>query len=202
GLEVAGLTERLEQSRAEIIRMEGVVAVREARIGELQQEISRLRAAGAETLAERQTTEAGVPAVESELSKARCDLEDAQQAQAGRTLRLRALEAEFNKLRHGIEDVHRQQETVRLRHREAEIRLEGYENQLRGTYQVSLEEAIAEIGGKENVLMDPEGAGEVGGWDVDIASTRERLSQRRGRLNELGPVNVMAIEEHRELEER
>jgi len=188
-LEVAGLTERLEQSRSEILRMEGVVAVRETRIRELQQEVSRLRAAGAQTLAERQTTEAGVPAIESELSKARGDLGEAQQAQAGRTLRLRALEAEFNKLRHGTEDVHRQQETVRLRHREAEIRLEGYEGQLHGTYQVSLEEAIAEIGQKD-------------GWDVDIASTRERLSQRRGRLNELGPVNVMAIEEHRELEER
>ena len=201
-LEVAGLTERLEQSRAEILRMEGVVAVRETRIGELQQEVSRLRAAGAETLAERQTTEAGVPAVESELSKARCDLGDAQHAQAGRTIRLRALEAEFNKLRHGIEDVHRQQETVRLRQREAEIRLEGYEGQLHGTYQVSLEEAIAEVGEKEKVLRGPAQEGEIGGGDVDIASTRERLSQRRGRLNELGPVNVMAIEEHRELEER
>ena len=106
---------------------------------------------------------------------------------------------------------------MRLRQREAEVRLEGYEGQLHGTYQVSLEEAIAEVGEKENVLTGPgqEGEigkgrvsarlgreGEVGRWDVDIASTREHLSQRRGRLNELGPVNVMAIEEHRELEER
>jgi len=201
-LEVAGLTERLEQSRAEILRMEGMVAVRETRIGELQQEVSRLRAAGAETLADRQTTEAGVPAVESELAKARYDLGDAQQAQAGRTIRLRALEAEFNKLRHGIEDVHRQQETVRLRQREAEIRLEGYEGQLHGTYQVNLEEAIAEVAEKEKVLTGRGQEDEIGGGDVDIASTRQRLSQRRGRLNELGPVNVMAIEEHRELEER
>jgi chromosome segregation protein len=216
-LEVAGLTERLEQSRGEILRMEGVVAVRETRIGELEQEISRLWAAGAAALAERQTTEAGVPAVESELSKARRDLGEAQQAQTGRTIRLRALEAEFNKLRHGIEDVHRQQETVRLRQREAEIRLEGYERQLQGTYQVSLEEAMAEVAESENVLTGSgqEGEigkgrvsarlgreGEVGGWDADIAGTRERLSQRRGRLNELGPVNIMAIDEHRELEER
>ena len=216
-LEVAGLTERLEQSRAEILRMEGVVAVRETRILELEQEVARLRTGGAAALAERQTTEAGVPAVESELSKARRDLGEAQQEQAARTIRLRALEAEFNKRRHGIEDVHRQQETVRLRLREAEIRLEGYEGQLHGTYQVSLDAAILEVGECENVEgtrptgEEPVLAGSgregviapgAGGWNVDIAGTRERLSQRRGRLNELGPVNVMAIEEHRELEER
>ena len=186
-LEVASLTERLEQSRAEIRRMEAVAAVRETRIAELEEEVSRLRVDSAATVAERQANEAGVPAIESELAKARSDFMEAQHAQAGRTTRLRALETDYNKLRHGIEDVHRLQEAARLRQREADIRLEGYERQLHGTYQVSLDAAILEVGDTQS---------------LDIAATRERLSQRRQRLDELGPVNVMAIEEHRELEER
>ncbi|HEY3198243.1 MAG TPA: chromosome segregation protein SMC [Nitrospirales bacterium] len=184
-LRVAGLTERLEQTRAEIRRMESVAAVRETRILELQGEVMRLREACATALLERQAAEAGIPAIESELFRARRTLSGAQEAQAELTTRLRALDAEFNKLRHGIEALHREQEAVRLSRREAEIRLEGYEGQLRGTYQVSLETAIAQVGDRE-----------------DAHSARERLIQRRGRLEELGPVNVMAIEEHRELEER
>ena len=184
-LQVAGLSERLEQSRAENRRIEATAAVRETRILELQDEVSRLRTAGATALLERQAAEAGIPAIESELSRARRGLTEAQDVQAGRTTRLRALEAEFNTLRHGIEGLHREQEAVRLRQREAEIRLEGYEGQLRGTYQVTVEAAIAQVGDGE-----------------DEASARERLTQRRGRLEELGPVNVMAIEEHRVLEER
>jgi chromosome segregation protein len=184
-LQVAGLRERLEQSRAENRRIEATAAVRETRILELQDEVSRLRTAGATAILERQAAEAGIPAIESELSRARRGLTEAQDVQAGRTTRLRALEAEFNTLRYGIEGLHREQEAVRLRHREAEIRLEGYESQLRGTYQVTAEAAIAQIGDGE-----------------DEASARERLTQRRGRLEELGPVNVMAIEEHRVLEER
>jgi len=35
-----------------------------------------------------------------------------------------------------------------------------------------------------------------------MEGVREALAQKRGRLSELGPVNVMAIDEHRELEER
>jgi chromosome segregation protein len=114
-------------------------------------------------------------------------LTEAQLDQAGRTARLRLLEAEYHTLRLGIEDVHRQQEAARFRQREADIRLEGYERQLEGTYQISIEAARTEVGNS---------------GDFDVAGVRTRLIQRRSQLEDLGPVNVMAIDEHRELEER
>jgi chromosome segregation protein len=58
---------------------------------------------------------------------------------------------------------------------------------LEGTYQVSIEAAITEVG-------------DTAGFDV--AGARDRLIQKRSKLEDLGPVNVMAIEEHRGLEER
>ena len=186
-LKLAGLTERLEQSRSEIRRIQGLTSSRETRLSELEGELSRLRAASTETLEEQHAAAESVPAVEAELAQARHRLTEAQMDQAGRTVKLRALEAEHHTLRQASEDVHRQQEAARLREREADIRLEGYEAQLQGTYQVSIEAAITEVGDR---------------GDFDVVGARDRLIQRRSRLEDLGPVNVMAIEEHRELEER
>jgi len=125
--------------------------------------------------------------MELELAAVRQCFVEAQAEQMGRATRLRTVEAERNRVRHGLEELRRQQEAVRLRQREAQIRLEGYESQLQGTYGVSFEAAVTEIEGVEG---------------RDLTAVRERLAQRRGRLHELGPVNVMAIDEHRELEER
>jgi len=186
-LALAGLTERLEQNRAEITRLEDMAAVREVRFAELEAESARLNAAAAAARTDRQQTEAGVPAMELELAAVRQCFVEAQAEQMGRATRLRTVEAERNRVRHGVEELRRQQEAVRLRQREAQIRLEGYESQLQGTYGVSFEAAVTEIEGVE---------------ERDLTAVRERLAQRRGRLHELGPVNVMAIDEHRELEER
>ena len=74
-----------------------------------------------------------------------------------------------------------------MRRVEAQTRLEGYDAQLTGTYGVSYAAAVSELGEGEQ---------------PDIETVRERLAQKRGCLQELGPVNVLAIDEHRELEER
>ena len=186
-LQAASITERLEQSRAESARLEGVAAMRKTRLAELSAEVARIETGAAAALAERQQTEAGLPSMESELSDVRRRLQLVQEAQADRIAKLRTMEAEGNQVRRGLDELRRQQETVRLREREAQIRLEGYETQLHGTYAVSFEDAVTETGGSE---------------EHDLTAVRERLIQRRGRLQELGPVNVMAIDEHRELDER
>ena len=131
-LKLAGLTERLEQSRAEIRRIHSVTSSRETRLSELEGELSRFRVACAETLEEQHAAAESVPAAEAELAQARRRLTEAQIDQASRTVRLRALEAEYHTVRQRIEDVHRQQEAARLRQREADIRLEGYESSIGG----------------------------------------------------------------------
>ena len=186
-LESAGLSERLKQLEAESARTQATSELREVRLRELEAEIERLEAASANTVAERRQTETGVPAIEAELEEARGRLWTAQEAQAARVGALRALEADWARLRQKLEELHREQEAIRLRRMEAQVRLEGYDAQLRGTYGVGFEAAVAEIG-------DPDAQ--------PLPLVRETLAQRRERLQELGPVNVMAIEEHRELEER
>lgn len=189
-VEVAGLRDRFDQATAEAARMDEALALRAVRIRELEGEVARLQEAGVAAVAERTQTEERVPLLEAELDAARRRLVEAQEAQAARVTKLRSLEADWNRVRHGLEELHRQQEAVRLKRVETQTRLEGYDAQLTGTYAVNYEGAISELGD-----LEEDGPGE-------IEAVRERLSQRRGKLQDLGPVNVMAIDEHRELEER
>jgi chromosome segregation protein len=186
-LEVAGLSERYEQARVDVTRLETASAAHDRRLGELQAEAARLESSVTATIAERHQTEAGVPAMQAQLDEARRGLAAAQETQMGRTVNLRRLEMDLNRSRQGLEQLRREQEALRLRQREGEIRLEGFEGQLRGTYAATVESALAEVGALES---------------HDLVAVRERLAQKRGRLQDLGPVNVMAIDEHRELEER
>jgi chromosome segregation protein len=186
-MEAAGLKERLEQIQAEVARRQASSALREARIHELEAEVTRLRTAHAEAVAERRQTEATVPGIQAEVGEISRRLTEAQEAQGIKVGKVRALEADWNRVRHVLEDIHRQQETVRMRRVEAQTRLEGYDAQLAGTYGVNYEAALSELGEGERPAIEV---------------VRERLAQKRGRLQELGPVNVLAIDEHRELEER
>ena len=186
--EMAGLAERLEQNRAQVLALEEASAVRQARMLELETELQRLAATGASVLAERQETEAGIPAVESALVDARARLLEAQECQVSHASELRALEVESQRLRLGLDELRRGQEAIRLRHREAQVRLEGYEREFKGNYGVTFDGAVSETEGLEG--------------QQDLQVVRDTLAGKRERLQQLGPVNVMAIEEHRELEER
>jgi chromosome segregation protein len=185
--EAAALQDRLEQARSELARVEAASALREVRIGELDTETLRLKAAGMAAETERRQVEESVPAVEVAKTEAGRRLIDAQELQTGRVAKVRAQDADLNRLRHALGELHRQQEDFRQRRLVAQTRLEGFDAQLTGTYAVSFDGALTEIG---------EGNG------ADMEGIREALAQKRGRLSELGPVNVMAIDEHRELEER
>jgi chromosome segregation protein len=156
-------------------------------MGELDTEALRLQAADTAVATDRRTIEDSVPAIEAAKVDAARRLTEAQARQTVRVAQVRAQEAEMNRLRHALSDLQRQQEDVRRRRLVAQTRLEGCDAQLTGTYAVTFDEALAEVGAGEG---------------ADIAGVRETLAQQRGRLQELGPVNVMAIDEHRELKER
>lgn len=185
--ETAALQDRLEQARSELARIEAASALREVRVGELDTEALRLKAAGIAAETERRRIEERVPAIETAKMEAGRRLIEAQELQAGRVARVRAQEADLNRLRHALGELHKQQEDFRERRLVSQTRLEGFDAQLTGTYGVSFDGAMAELGEGE---LD------------DVEAVREALAQKRGRLQELGPVNVMAIDEHRELEER
>ncbi len=186
-VEVAGLQDRLDQARNEKARLEAAAAVCEGRLSELETEKLKIKAAGTAALDERCQVKASVPAFDAAIRDIRQRLVGAQESQASRVARVRALEAEWTRLRHALDELHKQQEAIRLRRVEAQTRLEGFEAMLTGTYALNFEGAAAEVG-------EPDAE--------RIETIKDTLAQRRRRLSELGPVNVMAIDEHREMEER
>jgi chromosome segregation protein len=186
-VEVAGLQDRLDQARNEKARLEAAAALREGRRSELDTEGLKLKAAGTAALDERRQVEASVPALDEAIRDIRQRLVGAQESQTSRVAQVRALEAEWTRVRHALAELHKQQEAIRLRRVEAQTRLEGFEAVLMGTYALNFEGAAAEVG-------EPDAE--------KIETVKDTLAQRRRRLSELGPVNVMAIDEHREMEER
>jgi chromosome segregation protein len=186
-VEVAGLQDRLDQARNEQARLEAAAALREGRRSELETEGLKLKAAGTAALDERRQVEASVPALDAAIQDVRQRLVGAQDSQTSRVAQVRALEAEWTRVRHALAELHKQQEAIRLRRVEAQTRLEGFEAVLMGTYALNFEGAAAEVG-------EPDAE--------KIGTVKDTLAQRRRRLSELGPVNVMAIDEHREMEER
>ncbi|TLY23911.1 MAG: chromosome segregation protein SMC [Nitrospirae bacterium] len=186
-VEVAGLQDRLDQARNEQARLEAAAALREGRLSELETERLKLQAAGAAALDERRQVEASMPALDAAIRDVRQRLVGAQESQTSRVAQIRALEAEWTRLRHAQAELHKQQEAIRLCRVEAQTRLEGFEAMLTGTYALNFAGAAAEVG-EPNVEK--------------IETIKDTLAQRRRRLSELGPVNVMAIDEHREMEER
>src|SRR5437899_1282591 len=186
-VEVAGLQDRLDQARNEKARLGAAAAVREGRLSELETEMLKIRTAGTAALNERRQVEASAPALDAAIRDLRQRLVGAQESQTSRVAKVRALEAEWTRLRHALDEQHKQQEGIRLRRVEAQTRLEGFEAMLTGTYGLNFEGAAAEAG-------EPDAE--------KIETIKDTLAQRRRRLSELGPVNVMAIDEHREMEER
>jgi chromosome segregation protein len=186
-VEVAGLQDRLDQARNEKARLEAAAALRAGRLSELEAESRKLKTAWTAALDERRHVEASVPALDAAIRDVRQRLVVAQESQTSRVAKVRALETEWTGLRHVLDELHKQQEGIRLRRVEAQTRLEGFGTMLTGTYATNFEGAAAEVG-------EP---------DVEMIETiKDTLAQRRRRLSELGPVNVMAIDEHREMEER
>jgi chromosome segregation protein len=79
------------------------------------------------------------------------------------------------------------------------------EGSLTSTYQLSVADALAqEPEAAQQVAMKVKAEAEpVEGETVDPAQAlREQLQKIRERLDRMGPINLAAIEEHRELEER
>src|SRR2546427_13119617 len=150
-------------------------------------EMLKIRTAGTAALNERRQVEASAPALDAAIRDLRQRLVGVQESQTIRVARVRALEAEWTRLRHAQDELHKQQEAIRLLRVEAQTRLEGFEAMLTGTYALNFEGAAAEVDEPDAEKIEP---------------IKDTLAQRRRRLSELGPVNVMAIDEHREMEER
>src|SRR6185436_17995627 len=114
------------------------------------------------------------------------------------------LEAGLEDIRRAVSSLRESRMAVEVKKAEIRVQLGTVESTLLGTYQVDpatlLDQPVVELGperlagGEEPI---PEGRSAV-----DEAALREQLQKIREKLDRLGPVNLAAIQEHQEIDER
>lgn len=123
----------------------------------------------------------------------------AQEALAQRAELLKDVERAVAELRERMESVRQRRLEVEVKRAQVQMQLEVVEGTLTGTYQVEL---------PRTVPGDQEADGAPAEIEFQVASEeerqalRDRLQKIRDRLAKIGGVNLAAIDEHRQLEER
>lgn len=131
-------------------------------------------------------------------------LVEAQEQQAHDIARVRELESGLDQVRRRLASIRDDRMRVEVRRAEVKTQLSTVESTLLGTYQVDpnlREEALASTSRVEPVKADAGSTSEVEPVFTEQA-LRERLQKIRDRLDRMGPINLAAISEHQELEER
>lgn len=113
-----------------------------------------------------------------------------------------SLEAGLDEVRRGMSVIRDVRMTVEVRRAEIRTRLETVEGTLSGTYQLDPQTLLNET--SEAAESAPRKDGSPSGERVQPADVelKEQLQTLRERLDRMGPINLAAISEHQELDER
>ncbi len=208
--DLAGLREAAARSAREEDRARGEVRLAEERAATTRAEVERLRrelerleerrrelegeaAAAAERIAR---TEAQVVATRTSLAEEQGHLVAAREEERRLAASVEELAARVKRLE---EEVRRRRGEHEAR-REALHRLQVEETRLQGEWHALGETVAGELGATLDEVERSEGVEELEEAEVD--GLRAAASGLRERLEKMGPVNLLALEEAGELEER
>lgn len=202
-LQVAALRSQREHDETDLSRLRREQEEREGRTQSLDRNLASLAEAAAHSLAERDRNETLFRELEGRAALVRAELIAAQEAQARDAEIARQVEVELASVREVLAASRETRTTVEIRRAEIKTQLASLEGTLTGTYQLSVAEALAQEQGQEPTASDAveDGTGEAAEGD-QAQALRNRLQKIRDRLDRMGAINLAAIEEHRELEER
>lgn len=202
-LALASIRARLDHGRADLARVVKEQEEREQRVIVLNQQLEALAAAAQQSQAQQERNEALFHELERRSTQIRSELISAQEGHSQDLEMARELEKGLAAVRESLTSTREARTGVEVRRAEIAAQLSIRESTLIGTYQLSLEAAFAQdsaqiaVPGSEGESPDP--------TDPEADPTpvlRQQLQKLRDRLERLGPINLAAIEEHRELEER
>jgi chromosome segregation protein len=92
--------------------------------------------------------------------------------------------------RRQLEGLHESKLELEKRHTESKVRWQNQIDRVTAEYSITIEQVLAEA--------EPEWEGE----EPSLDATETTIAELRTKLEAMGPVNLVAIEEHKELEER
>jgi chromosome segregation protein len=130
------------------------------------------------------------------------DLVAAQERHAQQTGASQALESSLDESRRGISAIRDARMTVEVHRAEVRMQLGTVESTLSGTYQLDPSTLANMSPAPSEPSPDTDVAAEHETVERSDAELKEQLQKLRDRLDRMGPINLAAISEHQELEER
>lgn len=193
-LAMTTLHERRERTQADLDRMLQEEETRQARLRLLADQLQALAQKIQESQEEQARAEALFKELEQRKDALHIQLQTVEERHREGMLRVRELEQRLADIRKQFASTRDQRAETEVHLAEVRTRWQTVLDTLTGTYGQSGEDLEHQSLGLEN----PESADDTEGPEA----WRERIRIIRARLERMGPINLAAIEEHRELEER
>ncbi len=198
-LSVESMRGRREHATNDVARFTQRLDAAQRRVTDLEEQLTGLAEATESSREEQTRQEALCRELGAEVDGIKAELVAAQEQQAQEMGSLHAVEEALTTVRQGLSALHERRMAAEIRKAEVKAHLSTVESTLSGTYQLD----------PATLLIPAEGPtapeGEEPAAPVSLLETpqlREQIQKIRERLDRMGAINLAAIEEHRELEER
>ncbi|RMH09711.1 MAG: chromosome segregation protein SMC, partial [Nitrospirae bacterium] len=187
---LGAMQERCEHDQRELQRLSKEHMDQDRRLSSLVEQLHTLEAQMKASHQQVQETEEALQGLERERDAIQAEWQVIQDRHAGALLRVRELERQLSDLRKQFLATREQRGVVEVRLAELRTKLVTLEETLTGTYNQTPDTDIPlAFPNEQTNNQEPE-------------SWRQRLEEIRLRLDRMGPVNLAAVDEHRQLEER
>jgi chromosome segregation protein len=202
-LMLENLRSRGEHGRADLNRLLQEQQAAGSRVAVLEDQLATLTAAIEESRRESARQDSLCQEYGVTVHRIKSDLVAAQERQADEMTLIQKLEQALAETRHALAAIRDSRMAAEVRRAEIKTHLSTLEGTLTGTYQM---DATLLAGGPVSVQTEAGGGApseEAHRFaDTTTEDLREQLRKVRERLDRMGAINLAAIEEHRELEER
>jgi chromosome segregation protein len=185
-----------EHRQAELGRVRQEQQETAGRTETLNQHVETLAASLAQSCAERERQEALCREIGQSMDRLKAQLIEAQERQAQEMAQAQTSESSLDEVRKTLSSLQESRLTVEVKRAEVRTQLATVESTLSGTYQV--DPATIQTSCKP-VLFDEGAPSQPLPTEDEL---RQQLQKIRERLERMGPINLAAIHEHQELDER
>ena len=160
---------------------------------ELAERLSRREAEIADIAVKLTELEASIAGAETEIKEdieileaERQVLVAKQEAHTEKTQALHATEEQARQVRHDIEAAQKRLSSIEVKRTELRMKIEHLKDRIWSTYHAELETAVQELGQ----------------FEINLDEAKLRLDELREKIDQMGPINIDALQEYNELKDR
>jgi len=198
-----GVRTTCEHRQGDLVRLQQAQVETGTRVEALTSQLESLAASIEQSRADQLKEETLCQELGQAAVQIKVRLVEAQEQQAQDMASARRLESGLDEVRQRIASIREGRMLVEVRRAEVKTQLSTVESTLLGTYQIDLSLLQEEPSAPSTVESD---GGATSTSEVEPMASepalREQLQKVRDRLDRMGPINLAAISEHQELEER